>query len=89
MPDVNDNIATTDQVQIAHTTGGGTPEYREVEVVTDVGIFKGGVQYNKGDKAIISRQAAEAFAASGDVKILGETATPDSVQKELDDAKNT
>lgn len=85
----NDGVKVMDEVKIDHTVGGGKPVYKEVKVLAEDGIFKNGVQHDKGSKAVITAHAAELFERDGAVEVLGDAEVPESVQKEIDDAKNT
>lgn len=89
MVNIDDSVKSKDAVKVEHTRGGGTPAFKEVEVLTEDGIFKNGTQYAKGEKAVIAALAAEHFEANGDVKILGDADTPSHVQEGIDNAKNT
>lgn len=43
-----------------------------VRVLAEAGIFKNGKQYDEGEEAVITSQAAERFAELDEVEILGD-----------------
>lgn len=73
----NDRIKSKDNVKTELTADPNAPQYVEVEVLAESGIFKNGVQYDEGSKAIITAAAAEAFVANGDVEVIGEAVPPE------------
>lgn len=85
----NDGVKVMDEVKIDHTVGGGNLAFTKVNVLAEDGIFKNGVHYDKGDEAVITAHAAALFDRDGAVKIIEPADIPESLQEELDNAKNT
>lgn len=77
----HDELQIKDNVETTLTPGVEAPKFKNVQVTSDVGIFKNGVQHNKGDVVVIEANAAEAFAANGEVKIKGNADDPNKVEE--------
>lgn len=71
-----DEVKVSDQVEVQVSIAIGPARYSKVKVTAESGIFKGGVQYNQGDEAVIKANAAKRFEANGDVEILGAAEAP-------------
>jgi hypothetical protein len=55
--------------ELTITVGKGTPPARKIyEVLAESGLFKGGVQYNKGDQVELNIEAAANFLNNNDIK---------------------
>lgn len=65
-----EQIAAKDDVSVKVTIDTSPAEFYRVKVTAESGIFKQGVQYDKGDEAVLELRAAQKFEKRGEVDIL-------------------
>lgn len=85
----NHKVNAGHDIKTELTPNAGDPVYKKVKVIVEGGILKNGTHYAEGEEAVIVASAAEGLEAIGDVKILDDADMPESVQQEIDNAKNT
>lgn len=73
----NDNVTVTESVH-AHVTRQAetNPTFVKVRVLVESGIIKNGMRYPKDSEAVINAKTADAFAAIGEVEIIGPAEAP-------------
>lgn len=67
-----DQTNVSDHVETTLTPSPIGPRMVKVLVTAESGIFKNGMQYDKGSEAIISLQSAQKFEALKEVQIISE-----------------
>jgi hypothetical protein len=67
----NDSVKVNDKAYQTITIRVGPPEFVNVKVTAENGIFKNGKVYGKDEKLEMEITAAENYAKIGEVEILG------------------
>lgn len=76
---IDDKVNISDEVKAELVPNMPTvAEMVRVRVLAEAGIFKNGVQHDKGSEATITKDAALKFQALGEVEILGAAPTGES-----------
>ncbi len=63
---LNEDVKMADQNSLTDVNVKPTPT-KEYIVTAEAGLFKGGKQYNKGDKINLVEKAAASFLAAGEI----------------------
>lgn len=59
---------TEDGVAISHTEGQDAPERKTYTVISESGLYKNGVQVDKGQSIELDVKTASAFIEAGDIE---------------------